>query len=241
MTLGPYQFHPSLWPTLAFLLVLPGLIALGFWQLDRAEQKHDLLARVQAARQAEPMQLAAADLPEPEGIRFRRVMASGRYDSERQVLLDNQVQEGRVGYLVLTPLRIEGSDFAVLVNRGWRLASLDRSELPEIAVDERSREIAGLATRGPAVGLPMGESGARNGDWPRRVQYIDFAALGDALPYRLLPAIVDPSPAGNALEARLAEFGPPRHVGYAVQWFALAAALAVLYVVLTLKRRRQDD
>lgn len=239
MNIGPYQFRPSLWPTLAFLAVLPGLLALGFWQLDRAEQKRDLLAQIQAAREAQPVRLAAA-APEPEAVRFRRVRASGRYDSDHQFLLDNQVERGRVGYLVLTPLRVEGSDYAVLVNRGWRLASMDRSELPEIAVDERPRDVAGLATRGPAVGLPMGESGARNGAWPRRIQYLDFAAMGDALPYRLLPLVVDPSSDGNALQARLAGFGPARHVGYAVQWFALAAMLVALYGVLTLKRRRQD-
>jgi surfeit locus 1 family protein len=240
MTFGRYQFRPSLWPTLAFLLVLPGLLALGFWQLDRAEQKRALLAQIEAARAAPPTVLVER-MPEPEALRFRRVRADGRYDSDHQFLLDNQVQQGRAGYLILTPLRIRGSDYAVLVNRGWHPVGPDRSQLPEVDVAREPREIVGLATRGPSVGLRLGESGAGGEGWPRRIQYLDFDAMAAALPYRLLPLVVDPAANGSALQARLEGFGPQRHVGYAVQWFALAAALTALYGVLTISRRSVDD
>src|SRR5690606_12915045 len=107
-----YRFRPGLWPTLAVLLLLPLLLGLGFWQLDRAEQKRAWLAQLAAAAQQEAVNLNAVQ-PDYPAVAQRRVEARGRYDADRQLLLDNQIRAGRQGYLVLTPLRLAGSEWAV--------------------------------------------------------------------------------------------------------------------------------
>ncbi len=240
MRIGPFRFRPTLWPTLGALLVVPALLALGVWQLQRAEEKRDLLAQLETARQAAPVAPTGEDM-RSDDWRFRRVRVSGRFDSGRQFLLDNQVRDGQVGYRVLTPLRTEGSDAAVLVARGWRAAGPGPDRLPDVAATERSREIIGLATDAPGPALRLGPAWAEgNRNWPRRVQFVDFDAFEEALPYGLLPLVIDPA-GTERTERALAGTEPSRHVGYAVQWFALAAAVLVLYVMLNLSRGRFDD
>ena len=233
-----YRFRPGLWPTLAVLLLLPLLLGLGFWQLDRAEQKRAWLAQLAAAAQQEAVNLNAVQ-PDYPAVAQRRVEARGRYDADRQLLLDNQIRAGRQGYLVLTPLRLAGSEWAVLVDRGWVPAPLDRGQLPEVAIEELQVHVRGVLDKGPSAGLRLGEASSETG-WPLRLQYLDFDLLAQRLPYPLLPYLIrlDPDqPQGFRRDWRpVTEMGPATHVGYAVQWFGLALALVVIYVVVNIRR-----
>lgn len=238
MRIGAYSFRPGRWPSLAVLLLLPVLLWLGFWQLDRAEQKRAWLTKLESALQRETIDLNAAQ-PAYETLTHRRVVAHGRYDPAHQLLLDNQVRDKQPGYLVLTPLRLASSDVAVLVDRGWVPLSPDRSQLPEITVTAEPLAVRGVIDRGPSIGLKLGIATAESG-WPLRLQYLDFTLLNQRLPYRLLPYLVrlaPDQPQGYRRDWQpVTEMGPATHIGYAVQWFGLALALVVIYLVVNTSR-----
>lgn len=242
MALKDYRFRPGLIPTLATLTLLPILIALGTWQVNRAQEKAALLeARAEGAA-AEPVDLNAQQ-PPLQQVQHHPVVARGRYDAERQFLLDNQAHAGRIGYHVLTPLRL-GGNRAVLVDRGWVLASADRSELPDVSVPTTPRTVRGTASDGPGVGLRLGQPSTGASGWPRRVAYLDFADLDRQLPYQLLPYLVELDPAasdGYVRDWQVVESGPDRHWGYAVQWYGMAVALLVIYVAVNLRRPQEDQ
>ncbi len=237
MTGSRYRFRPHWVPTILTLLLLPGLLALGFWQLDRAETKRTLRERRDAAAEAQPITLSVPLRP-LDALLLKPVRATGSFDTERQYLLANQARDGVSGYRILTPFRFRGSDTAVLMARAWVAASGDRRELPDLdPAPSGERTIAGIATDGPSVGYRMGSAYVGDGDWPRQVTYLDFEAMDEALPYRLAPLVIEPDVSRDERLARLmGGVTPTRHTGYAVQWFALAAALVVIYIVVNLRR-----
>lgn len=238
MRIGVYRFSPSLWPTLVVLVLLPFLVSLGFWQLDRASQKREWLANLKAATQQEALDLNAS-LPDYPDAAHRQVRVRGQYDQMHQLVLENQVRDKQPGYLVLTPLLIEGGGMAILVDRGWMPATADRRRLPDIAVSDKQLDVRGVVDSGPSVGLRMGAAIAE-AQWPLRLQYMDYDAIAEHLPYPVLPYLIRLSPdEPNGYRrdwAPVSEMGPATHLGYAVQWFSLALALAVIFVVVNTKR-----
>lgn len=245
MTLGGLRFRAPLIPSLAVLLLLPVLTSLGLWQLDRAEQKQVLLDRHAANAEDAPLRLDA-QAGEVEAFRYRKAIATGRYLGDRQILLDNQVQGGRVGYHVFTPFWLEPEGGVVLVNRGWVALGASRAQLPEVPVAGDERAVSGMLNRPPSVGLRLESSDTPTPEgWPRVTPYLDIEQIGEWLGYNVLPMIMwlEPSEAdGYVREWRILESGPEKHLGYAFQWFSLAAALLVIYLVVNVRRiERQSD
>ncbi len=226
------RFRPGWLPTLATLALLALLLGLGFWQLDRAEQKRALQAQFRQTAAAGPLRLDWHQVPGPEW-RYRPALVSGRYDGRRQFLLDNRVLHGRVGYQVLTPLLFADGQHALLVNRGWVPAGPTRDLLPELPVPEGVLEVRGLVDFPPERVFSLGEGEDRAPGWPKVLQRIRLDLQSEQLGLELVPWILllDPQqPGGFAREwAPVPIMGPERHVGYAVQWFGLAAALLVIY------------
>lgn len=231
-------FRPKLIPSVATLLLLSLLLALGFWQLDRARQK-ERLQEAFAEQAALPyLPIASLDLADTE-IRYRKVIIEGHYDSEHQILLDNQIQNGRPGYHVYTPLRIKGWDQGILVNRGWMPLGESRQRLPDIAVTAGPLVLRGRIGQPANPGLRLGDTPSST--WPQVVQHVDYQRLAEGLGYPLASAVIllDPEePYGYRREWQPAfgGFGPERHKGYALQWFSLAAALTVIYLVVNTRR-----
>jgi surfeit locus 1 family protein len=237
MRIAGTEFRPRLWPSLITLILLGILLSLGFWQLDRAEQKRALLAEYHGPGEATVIRLEPGTVS-IDGRRYRFASAVGRYDPAHQFLLDNRVHRGRVGYHVLTPFKLRDSQVAVLVNRGWVPIEGDRTRLPDPHADEMPKTVKGRIRQPPTGGFMLGEEVPRRG-WPYRIQRIDLDRLQRELGYTLLPVVLllDPEqPDGFARDWTPLRFGPERNVGYAVQWFGLAAALLVIYLVVNLRR-----
>lgn len=236
LQIGNRRFAPGVFGTFATVIVMAGLVSLGFWQLRRADEKQALLATL-AEGQKTTVLLAgvnANSLP-----RYQRVVASGRYVSAQQVLLDNMPSgTGKPGYHVLTPFLLD--DGAVLlVDRGWVPVGSDRSVLPEVELDETPRELGGVLDGLPVPGMRMGAP-ETPATWPKVLNFPERAQLTEVYGERLLEPILllDPS-AGEGFERLWAArfgFDPRRHVGYAIQWFGLALALLVIYLIVNLKR-----
>lgn len=240
MAAGGRRFRPALWPSVATALLLPLLLGLGFWQLDRADQKR-AQGTLYAERSTAPyLRLPMSRMAEDD-LLWYRAEADGRWGGPT-ILLDNQVQDRKAGYLVLTPLALGAEGPWLLVARGW-LAAGDRQQAPAGLPQQPGQPpVRGQLAPYPATGIPLGGAELLReslGEGLVRVQVLDAAAAAGILGGRVLPVILRQE--FDADDGLRREWLPPgtdvhRHLGYAVQWFALAAALLVIYVLVNLRR-----
>ncbi len=232
------RFRPQLVPTVVTLLLLVLLPGLGWWQLQRADESRALRQALSDSVEAPVVELTALD-PAAAENRYRRVEVSGHYEPTRRILLDNQLVGGRSGVHVYTPLWWGEPERLILVNEGWVAWGASRARLPELEIPETAVTLRGRLDQPANPGIRLGDPLDREG-WPKLVQHIDYRALGEVLGQPLLPAVIllDPEhPAGYLRDWRVSQevMSPARHVGYAFQWFAMAATLLVLFIVLSFR------
>lgn len=241
------------WRTTALTLVLlPVLVALGFWQLQRADDKRAIAEVFEQRRGAAPVALATLWDAPAQDLAFRTVTVTGRFDPERYLLLDNRIREGRFGYEVVAVLAIAGSERAVLVNRGWVPGDPARRALPRI------EQPAGLHTLSASVYVAPGEAyllgeQALDGDWPIVLQALEMDKLLPALERRLGQALYPRSlrvapedPTALRAGWPAVNVSPAKHTGYAVQWFCMAGVLLLVFLLRSsnlwqLLRRRTGE
>lgn len=236
-----WQF--SFWPVLAFIAMLPVLLALGSWQVQRGLEKQAAYsdfkdATLSEARDATGLPLSAFnELPDYEPIRVR-----GRYLPGSHFLLDNMPRDGRPGHHVLTPFQPEGARYVILVDRGWRpgLALQD----PEPAnIEGDAGTVSGMLADFPQPGLQLDNKPSYEG-WPRVVQFPTARELSEVLEtpvaeYRLL--LDETAAEGFARGWSPPGIPPARHYAYAFQWFGLALALIVIFVLVARPRHSKDE
>jgi surfeit locus 1 family protein len=223
--------------TLAALLAVASTLALGRWQLSRAAQKEGLQASIdaQATRPKLDGRTLAARV-DPTIDLHRGVTLRGHWIAPRTVFLDNRQMNSKPGLYVVTPMRLEGSAAVVLVQRGWVARNfIDRSSVPQIETPTGMVEIEGRIAPPPSKLYELGgpETGLIR-------QNLDMARFSAELDLPLLPVSVQQM--GVASEGLLREWplvgtGVATHYGYAFQWFALSALIAILYVWFQIVRR----
>jgi surfeit locus 1 family protein len=244
MRIASWEFNPSLWPTLATVLVLPLFLSLGFWQLDRAAQKLVLHHEFEA-RQA----MSEIDFNKEDDLRnnfgqlhWRKIVIEGVFSRDVNILLDNQVQGGVAGYFVYTPFKLKEQEVWALVNRGWVPAGASREKPPEIDAGSEVLQIVGSVKSPPKTGILLAENIVeRLSEGVVRVQKLELAGIEETINLELLPYVVrmnPESPAGFARSWKAPGSGEEKHLGYAFQWFAMAAAIFVIYMVLNIKRAK---
>src|SRR5262249_39503465 len=116
--IGAFSFSPGLVTTVAAGAFLALTLWLGNWQVDPGGPKAARQTRLEA-RLREPALRLTGSVPSAEPLMYRHVRAGGEFLAERQIFIDNQIHEGRAGYFVVSPLRLDGTQDVVLVNRGW--------------------------------------------------------------------------------------------------------------------------
>ncbi|VAW74967.1 Cytochrome oxidase biogenesis protein Surf1, facilitates heme A insertion [hydrothermal vent metagenome] len=242
MRIGSLEFSPGRWPTLVTLVMFGFLLSLGFWQLDRAEQKKALLTRYDGGQEQAVLQLEA-ELKSATGLNYHSAVVAGHYDNRHQFLLDNRTHAGQAGYQILTPFVIRDSGVAVLVNRGWVPLGQSRDQFPDVDVSEHRQQISGRIKIPPEKVFMLAEEEPRQ-RWPWRIQQVRINALSTELGQPLLPVVLllDAGEAeGYVRQWRpAAGFGPERNVGYAVQWFGLAITLLIIYLVVNTRRVKRN-
>lgn len=221
------QWRPNGRLLLFFLPLLPITLGLGFWQLQRADQKRELLATYESRRQSAPIPVTSVD--QGSEHLYVRVEVDGVPDTGHQFLLDNRMRNGRPGFEVLTPVALADGTW-VLVNRGWIAAGATRAQLPDIPPLAERVHWVGYLYQVPGKPLILG--GDEAAGWPQVVEQIDRAQLERRLGHPLFTDVVrlEHSPGLDTTWA-MVNLPPEQHIGYAVQWFAMAAALAILLVV----------
>lgn len=237
---GNYQIQLPPIASLLVLLVFIGLLSLGFWQMDRAEEKQSLLDLSTQGEQLSRLVLnerIAAD----KAFRYREVEVTGRYLPGREFLLDNQIVDRVPGYHVLSPFQPEGADWLVLINRGWLPQGADRSVLPQLQLPEGVVSLSGVLNTLPVPGIRLGDPAGVGELWPRVLPYADAQALSALLGMSVSPQLIlldTDASHGYRRQWQIGGFKPEKHYGYAVQWFGLALTLAVLYLLLNSRRRK---
>lgn len=231
-----YRFRPDWFPSLIAILLVAGMVRLGFWQYHKAEQK-------QALQSAYDARLTEAPVAVPDSIadiedwRYRRIRAKGHYETAYQILLDNQVENGAAGYHVITPFRAEGSKGLLLVDRGW-IPMGDRSRLPKIDTPAGSLEVTGFAwvpsTKFYELSPPAG------GAWQPLWQNMDMERYGKAVRTPVLPFVLRLD-AGSPADGFVRHWVMPAeriemHLGYAWQWWGFSATLIVIWIFVNFKK-----
>lgn len=237
----------NLIPHLAALAVISGCAWLAQWQVDRAEEKREILERWndRAPRRLETLE-SPYSLPQP-------VAGVGILDSRRQILIDNRIRDQRTGVHVLTPLRTsDGRLF--LVNRGWAAWPARTLQLPDPGLVESATgsgptevgeiEIQGVLNTPPGTGIRLGDAEIRSdADWPLLVTYFDHGVLAELFGNDLQPAVIQLDPEHPAHLTgdpwKVVTFGPDRHIGYAMTWTSIALVVAAIWLVLTIRQNRR--
>jgi surfeit locus 1 family protein len=235
--IGSRIFSPTAFTTLLTLVLIVLLISLGRWQLRRADEKRVLYESFAAGADA----TLTVDLATPHLRRYQHIEASGRYDQSRQILIDNMMNGERAGYYVITPFALTGGGW-LLVNRGWVPLGASRAERPAIPVAGDMRRVRGRADNMPSPGIQMGTKAPLAPPYPVVAGFPSHAEIARLLGESSWTAaadlvLLDPGqPDGYVRNWSAPGFPPIRHIAYAVQWFALALTLFVIYIVTNLRR-----
>lgn len=222
-------------PTLVALPVLLVLLALGTWQVQRLHWKAGLLARIDAAEAGPALPLGAAT-----PARYAKVAATGRFDHAREALLGLEVRGTVLGAHLLTPLLAEDGGPALLVDRGW--VPLERGQ--PVARPEGVVSVTGYVRPGDEPG----RFAARDDPAGRRFYSFVPAAIGRALdlpavaPFGLVALAAPDSPA-DALPVAARTIPRPTnpHLGYAITWYGLAAALVGVFAAFAWRRLQETS
>jgi cytochrome oxidase assembly protein ShyY1 len=226
-----HGWRPGWKLTLFVSALLPVLLALGFWQLQRGEEKSRLLAS-EAALRTRPA-LSLESVPGNEAQRYQPVWLEGTFLAGQDFLLDNQRFMGRFGYEVISPFRLRDSGSLVLVSRGWIEGSMNRQVLPVVDTLAVPTRLAG------EIYIPLGKpyllaEQQWQAAWPKVIQAMDMDLATDALgepPYPYVVRLAAGSPAVLQRHWQVVNLPPGKHTAYAVQWFSMAAVLLVLYIL----------
>jgi surfeit locus 1 family protein len=221
---------PRFWLlTAAAVLGIAATFALGMWQLSRAHQKQAIAAALEAAQAQPPLAQDALLGPDAAALVHRPVRLRGRWDAPRTVFLDNRQMGSRVGFYVVTPLLLAGTDRVVLVQRGWVPRNFSRREqLPPVDTPAGDIELAGRIAPPPSRLYQPGPAATG----PIR-QNLEVGAFAAETGLKLLPLSVQQT--GPASEGLLRDWpvtggrGPETNYGYAAQWWAISALIACLY------------
>lgn len=223
----------------AALLCIAVFCSLGRWQWQRMHEKQAMLDAVAAViekRMAQPLALAA-DTARSGGYDW--ASGRGQFIDTAPWLLDNQQRQGQAGVRVFRAFKADGLAAPLLVEMGWLPLAANR-ELPNLpAPPAGERVLSGLLLPPPSQGLMKGT--AMRSDAGHWVVSLDMAEVARALAVaEVAPRILrlDPAlPLGHArdLQVLVNTLPPEKHLGYAVQWFALALAVLLTALVLTFR------
>lgn len=244
----------GIFASIAAVLIAAICVRLGFWQLDRLDQRRERNAAITAATTLPTLDLSGDSLEavarDPDRYRYRRARVSGTFLQEGDFLLRGRAMEGRPGVHLVTPLRIQTGDTAILVLRGWIPAPDAATADPHPYAVTGPQSIEGVIETISTAGGPIPMQETVDGRTVATFQRIDPRAVAGSVPYSLLPVYLQILP-GSAQEAPAAPSAPRLrrvplppldegpHLGYALQWFGFAVVAIGGMVIVLIKEHRE--
>ena len=214
--------------------------ALGTWQVYRAIEKQQLQLEMDSKAEKTVYKLDSneADI---ESKKYLKTIATGHYDINNEILIDNVVYNGTAGYHVLTPFILQGDKSVIIVNRGWLPVGRDRRILPQTSAPDEIIEISGVLaphkSRPPVI---LGDPDIKSKVW----LYFDQAVFRLKSDYDILPVIIllDKDDAyGYTRDWPKYEVKVGMHIGYAIQWYVFGLIVLATYIGVNFKKRSIDE
>jgi len=238
-----YIFKPTLLGTLITLCCIPLFIKLGLWQYHKAALKQDIQT---AFNRSEQISYPGIDLiKNPEKYQFRKIKITGVYATQYQILIDNQVEQEKAGFYVITPLKIVGNNQYILVNRGWIAGGARHTDIPAFETPNGIVNVEGMLWL-PTTKIFTLEDKALQDDssrnWHVVWQNLDMEKYRKKASIQVLPLIIkldSKSTAGGFV--RNWEMPTDRivtNLGYAYQWFGFAFAAFAIYLYMSITRSK---
>jgi surfeit locus 1 family protein len=237
-----FRFHPA--ALVVTLLAIAIMVKLGFWQIERGQEKQRIIDNHALGEQAAPARATAELIQQGALVTDTVVEAEGYFLPGQYFLIDNQTWNGRVGYEVVALLHSpELAPYSLPVNLGWIPLPGTRDYLPEVELP-----VGDIFVRGrvhvPAEKPFMLNDQTFADSLPQRVQYLELEALASHLDRPIAPVSLlldeDLEP-GFAREWPVVVMEPHRHYGYTLQWFGLAIAALVIFVVASRVKENSEE
>lgn len=218
---------PTWLPLLVGTFLVIQFAGLGAWQISRGLEKR----ATQYAYRDETSFKAWQDGMEVRS--FQRLKATGAYDGEHQIVLDNIIISSRYGHYVLTPLEIAADQPLLLVNRGWVERTGTDFDTDQLELPAGELTVHGRAGSLPRPGYKMDDAFEPLQQWPKHAVYPSAKEVATALGREIQPFVLlmeHDEKHGFLRHWVPSEFGPGKHFGYALQWFAMGAVLSGLLI-----------
>ena len=237
--IGRYRLTINFWFLIIFLIIQTVLNELGYWQISRAQEKQQIITKIEKDQNAPLYELS--EVNQDDISNFRRIEANTEVTEKVNILIENKIQNGNLGYHVLNLVEDNLSGKVVLVNRGWISALSNRQNLPTVSLPRYNWSIKG---RLYAINPQILSSDAELEDHGKiiRMPVLDvhmLALLEKQLGKKIEPYLIrlDES-TEDVLDVDWAwvSMSPDKHLGYAFQWFGLALAFLIVSLVVLIKR-----
>lgn len=227
------QFVPRLLPTLAALCALSLTLYMGYWQQGRAEMKRALQSEFEARAAASAVVVGAEMISDPLRLRYSRGIARGEWLASGQIFLDNKFDGDSVGFHVITPLKIEGTNRHVLVNCGWVARGTVYPAPPAVSLSPGPVVVEGVLVVPSNKFLELAPATVQGNVWQNLTVERYQAASGlDILPLVLL---AETTGAGLRPVLERPDARAEKNVEYMLTWYSLAATVLALWVALNVK------
>ncbi|MDA9060192.1 SURF1 family protein [Candidatus Thioglobus sp.] len=225
-------------PSILISATFAFLVSLGFWQLERADDKRSIEASIKQANTG-----SVELIKKEEGLQskeYYEVRLQGKYLSDKQFIYDNQIVDQVSGYYVLTPYALEGQSKAILINRGFIPWNGRRDKLADIVIGQETREIKVQISKPiKRMELKLSEVGIQ---FPVLIQSIDLQDMADRakVDFSSVIGLLDASASNGFIRKWEPYTGSiEKHIGYAVQWFLMALVLAIIGIRIAIKQRKK--
>lgn len=235
LTCFNFRFTPN-WLMIVLAMIFISLfIRLGFWQIERSEEKVQMIAAEEALAKQEPI---VWDMSQSVPEQYQRIIVRGTY-LPKFFLLDNQHHQHQFGYDVLSPLQLTDGT-VVMVDRGWVPGESTRRSFPEIHTPQGLLKIQGSAYYPAKNQWILGPGTEEKEGGITILELINAKLLSQLLQKEVYPFIIrlDKQDAyGFVREWAIVSMPPQRHLAYALQWFAMALVILIIFVALNLKKK----
>ena len=226
------KFNPGKRITIFFVFFAFLFFSLGLWQIERGQAKTNLLDDFEKKILEKPSYI------NQKSQKWDRVYVEGKWDSSKQILIDNVIRRGIAGYKVLTPLRMKETDQLILVDRGWIKQNTFRDQLPDIKLIQIDEVVSGILEI-PELGLVLSDDLVSK-EWPKVSQTKNLGVIKNEYDENIFPMILLADPTlKNSLEyikITPTNMTPIKHYGYSAQWFLMFIVLCFMYVWYGYKR-----
>ena len=234
-----YRFEPKLWAIIITIASALIFIELGKWQLSRADEKTVRYEQLEEYAKQPAIKLPGV-LIKLKDFQYREVEVEGEYLSEYTIFLDNKTHKGRAGYHIITPLKIANSSVCVAINRGWVATGHDRAVLPEIAEVNGQVKVTGIVVSSELRTLELSDTLLTGKVWGN----FDLNRYQEVVNLKMQPIMVlqkDIIEDGLVRDWDKPDSGASKNMGYAIQWFLLAATAIIIFLVLNVKRKNSKS